>query len=232
MTAIGGLNLGILTGLGIGLLRRDRELGSDLALSFGFQSYLALAGVTLDVIGEAHLWERRPCVFVMNHQSALDLLIVGALAQKRLSAMGKKEARFLPPTYLLGRAMKTVWVDRSDPEAARASQQELVDRLRSGYSVVVAPEGTRRPTPVLGTFRTGAFHVATEAQVPVVPIVLRNSYDLMPGSAKTSVPGRVQVAVLPPVETTGWSRPSIREHVEEVRRSFVETLADWPEGDA
>jgi putative phosphoserine phosphatase/1-acylglycerol-3-phosphate O-acyltransferase len=231
VAALGGLNIGLATGLGIGVLQRNPRLGADLGVSLGLQSYLALVGVTLDVVGRHNMFAQRPCVFVVNHQSALDALIVVTLAQGGLSAMGKKEAQYLPPTYLLSRALNTVWVDRTDSAAARLSQHELVERLRDGYSVMVAPEGTRQPTPVLGPFRTGAFHVAIDAAVPIVPVIVRNAYDLQPGSALTANSGVVQVAVLEPVPTDSWSKATIRDHVADVRQRFVDTMNDWPEGE-
>jgi putative phosphoserine phosphatase/1-acylglycerol-3-phosphate O-acyltransferase len=103
-----------------------------------------------------------------------------------------------------------------------------VGRLRNGLSVFVAPEGTRSPTPVLGPFKTGAFHVAFDAGAPVVPIVIRNAYELMPGAAKTIRPGRVDVAVLEPIETDGWSRETMRQHAADVRKRFLDTLERWP----
>ena len=229
--ALGALNLGLAIGLGVGLLRGDRRLGADLACALGFEAFLSVAGVKLNVTGASNIWAERPAVFVMNHQSGLDAMIVGALLHRGFSGLGKAEAKHSPATFLLGRATEAVFVDRSNSTAGLAGQDMLVERLRSGLSVFVAPEGTRSATPVLGTFKTGAFHVAMKAGVPIVPVILRNSYDLMPGSAKTIKPGVVDVAVLEPVSTKGWTADAIRAHVADVRQQFVQTLENWP-GDA
>lgn len=228
--ALGALNIGLGVGLGVGLIRRDRRLGNDLALSLGFASFLAMAGVRLNVVGAHNLWTKRPAVFVMNHQSGLDAMIVGALLRQGFTGLGKKEAQLSPATFLLGKAMDAVFIDRADTAKGRAAQQQLVQRLRSGVSVFIAPEGTRSPTVKLGEFRTGAFHVARIAGVPIVPIVLRNAYDLMPGKSKLIHPGVVDVAVLDPVPTDGWTRDSVRADMAAVRRQFVDTLKDWPRG--
>jgi len=228
LAALGGLNLGMAAGIAIGHLRRDQRLGADLACSIGFSTFLAAAGVRVEVVGAHNLWATRPAVFVMNHQSGLDAMIVGALLQKKFSGLGKKEAKYSPATFLTGLAIDAVFVDRADPAAARTQLAELEGRLRSGLSVFVAPEGTRMPTPVLGKFHTGAFRVAVNAGVPIVPVVLRNSWDLMPGSAKTIRAGTVDVAVLPPIETRDWSMDSLREHIEDVRKQFEHTLDEWP----
>jgi putative phosphoserine phosphatase/1-acylglycerol-3-phosphate O-acyltransferase len=228
--AIGALNIGLGVGLGVGLIRGDRRLGNDLALSLGFSSFLAMAGVRMNVVGAHNLWARRPAVFVMNHQSGLDAMIVGALLRQGFTGLGKKEAQLSPMTFLIGKAMDAVFVDRSDSMKGRAAQEQLVERLQSGVSVFVAPEGTRSPTAELGAFRTGAFHVARTAGVPIVPVVLRNAYDLMPGKSKVIHPGVVDVAVLDPIPTDSWTRDTVRDDMAVVRKQFVDTLKNWPKG--
>jgi len=228
--AVGALNIGLGVGLGVGLIRGDRRLGNDLALSLGFPSFLAIAGVRVNVVGAQNLWVRRPAVFVMNHQSGLDAMIVGTLLRQGFSGLGKKEAQLSPATFLLGMATDAVFVDRADSTKGRAAQQQLIERLESGVSVFVAPEGTRSPTGELGEFRTGAFHVARSARVPIVPIVLRNAYDLMPGKSKLIHPGVVDVAVLDPIPTDGWTRETVRDDMAAVRKQFVDTLRNWPKG--
>jgi putative phosphoserine phosphatase/1-acylglycerol-3-phosphate O-acyltransferase len=216
-------------GLGVGLLRGDRRLGADLACAMGFDAFLSLAGVKLRVVGEHNMWAQRPAVFVMNHQSGLDAMIVSALMRHHFSGLGKKEGRYSPMTFLMGKATDAVFIDRSDPVSAREQLSRLEDRLRDGLSVFVAPEGTRSPTPVLAPFKTGGFHVAMNAGVPVVPVVIRNAYDLMPGSAKTIRPGTVDVAVLDPIPTHGWTKETVRAEVAAVQKIFEHTLENWPE---
>jgi putative phosphoserine phosphatase/1-acylglycerol-3-phosphate O-acyltransferase len=225
--ALGALNVGMVAGLGLGVLRRDRQLGRDMALSFGFRAFLGAAGVTLNVVGAHNLWVQRPAVFAFNHQSGLDAMITCALLQENFSGIGKKEVRYSPLVGLSTYALDTVFVDRGSPQA-REQASGLVDRLRAGKSVFVAPEGTRSPTPVLGPFKPGAFHTALDAGVPVVPIVVRNAYDLMPGDAKSIRPGRVDVAVLDPIASDGWKREEMRSVAASVRQRFVDTMDNWP----
>jgi putative phosphoserine phosphatase / 1-acylglycerol-3-phosphate O-acyltransferase len=227
--AIGALNFALGVGLAVGLLRRDRRLGEDLAVSLGFPAFLAVAGVRLKVVGAHNLWAQRPAVFVINHQGGLDAMVVGALLHHDFTGLSKKESQYSPVTFLLGKSLDAVFVDRADPTKGRAAQDQLIERLRSGVSVFVAPEGTRSDTGKLGPFKTGAFHVARNAGVPIVPIVLRNAYELMPGKSKIIRPGVVDVAVLDPIPTDGWTRDTVREDMAAVRKRFVDTLENWPE---
>jgi putative phosphoserine phosphatase/1-acylglycerol-3-phosphate O-acyltransferase len=227
LAALGALNLGMAAGLGMGIVRRDRQLGRDMALSFGFRAFLGAAGVTLNVVGAHNLWAHRPAVFVFNHQSALDAIIVCALLQENFSGIGKREAQYLPFLSLTTYAIDAVFVDRGTAKA-REQGKGLVDRLRAGKSVFVAPEGTRSPTPVLAPFKTGAFHAALDAGVPVVPVVVRNAHELMPGDSMGILAGTVDVAVLDPIPSTGWKREEMRSVAASVRQRFADTMERWP----
>ena len=227
IAAMGAMNIGMAAGLGLGILRRDAQLGRNLALSLGFKTFLGAAGVKLDVVNAHRLWAHRPAVFVFNHQSGLDALIVCALLQENFSGIGKKSAKTNPLTALTTHALDLVFVDRGTAQA-REQAKGLVDRLQAGKSVFVAPEGTRSPTPVLAPFKTGAFHTALDAGVPVVPIVVRNAYELMPGDSMGIVPGTVDVAVLEPIWPDGWKRKEMRAVAAGVRQRFVEAMENWP----
>src|SRR5436309_1803116 len=119
-------------------------------------------------------------------------------------------------------------VDRADGTQARAALQPVVERLREGYSIAIAPEGTRSPTPTVGPFKKGAFHMAMQGGVPIVPVVIRNAGELLWRGSKVIRPGTVDVHVLEPISVAGWTRKTLGDHVAEVRELFVRTLEDWP----
>ena len=90
--------------------------------------------------------------------------------------------------------------------------------------MIIAPEGTRAPTPRLRRFKKGAFHLAMQAGVPIVPVVFRNVLDALPRGALVIRPTTVEAVVLPPVDTSGWTRESLDAEIEAVRRSYLEVL--------
>ncbi len=101
----------------------------------------------------------------------------------------------------------------------------LVDTMRiEGKSVCMSPEGTRSITPKLAPFKKGAFHLAMQAGVPVVPIVIQNSSDIMPKGDMIYRPATIRVEVLPPIDTSSWSADTIEEHVDSVRDLFLRSL--------
>jgi putative phosphoserine phosphatase/1-acylglycerol-3-phosphate O-acyltransferase len=191
-------------------------------------SELATLAVDLKVVvdGKEHLWSKRPAVFVFNHQSALDALVVAKLLRRDITGIAKKEVKRQPVIGQLFQAGGVVFIDRADRKKAIEAMQPAVEALRNGLSIAIAPEGTRSITRRLGPFKKGAFHLAIDAQVPMVPIVIRNAHDWMPKGALVSKPGVIKIKVLPPVDTSGWSKQTLDSHVAEVRQMFVDTLAE------
>lgn len=208
------------------LLNRDPRHARNVAGAIWSELAAAAIDLELNITGENHLWERRPAVFTFNHQSALDALVMAKLLRVDYTGIAKKEIRNNP---ILGPALSAagvIFVDRANSRKAIAALGPAVDALRSGTSIVIAPEGTRSPTNKLGRFKRGAFHLAMQAGVPIVPVVIYNSTDRMPKGALTARRGSVDVEVLPPVDTTGWSRDSVARHAAEVRDLYVRTLGE------
>jgi putative phosphoserine phosphatase/1-acylglycerol-3-phosphate O-acyltransferase len=110
--------------------------------------------------------------------------------------------------------------------------QPAVDKLRAGVSIVMAPEGTRSLTPRVGVFKKGGFHLARDAGVPIVPIVIRNAGEIMWRNAKVAQEGTIEVVVHEPVPTANWTRDDIDEWAPRMRQLYIDTLDDWPGKDA
>jgi len=216
-------------GAAIGLLRRSRRTMVNVTGGVGSDLGLAVAGIDIDIVsGTEHLWSARPCVFVFNHQSKLDTIVVAKLLRSDFTGVAKKEAANVPGFGQFFRLAGVAFIDRSDPAKAREALAPAVQKLRDGTSLVMAPEGTRSATPRLGPFKKGAFHIAMQAQAPMVPVVLRNVGELMWRGSQVLRPGTIEVCVLPPVDTSDWQRETIADHVAQVRGMFLDTLANWP----
>ncbi len=225
--ALAGLGAAGGVGIAYGLLTGDRRTGANLAASMGPDLALALAGVKLEVTGEEHLWSHRPAVFIFNHQSSIDVAVIGSLVRRDLTGVAKIEAKRDPRFAPIGYVTDIVYVDRSNSTQARAALKPAVDRLQSGTSIAIAPEGTRSPTPTLGRFKKGAFHLAMQAGVPLVPVVIRNAGDVMWRGSLVIRPGTIDVAVQPPISTEGWEVEQLDERIAEVHALFERTLEQW-----
>jgi len=226
----GGFAAAVGAGLGVGLLRRSRREMLDVTTALGADLSLGLAGVSVDVLsGAEYLTSARPCLFLFNHQSKLDPILAMKLVRGQFTGVAKKEAKNIPGFGQLFQLADVAFVDRGNTAQARAALEPAVAKMRDeGISLMMAPEGTRSATPRLGPFKKGAFHIAMQAGVPVVPIVIRNAGEVMWRGAQVIKAGTVEVVVLPPVDSTTWRIETITEHVAQVRGMYLDTLAHWP----
>ena len=226
--ALAGLGAAGGVGIVVGALNRSRRQAANVATSIGPDLALALAGVDLRVTGAENLWAERPAVFIFNHQSSVDVAVLGSLVRRDLTGVAKKELSHDPRFALIGYVVDMAYVDRADNKQARRALEPAVDKLRAGVSIAIAPEGTRSATRRLGQFKKGAFHLAMQGGVPIVPIVIRNAGDVMWRGSFLIRPGTIDVAVLAPIPTGDWTVEELDERIAEVRERYLETLAQWP----
>ena len=216
MAGLGGAAYGAVTG--------QRRRAAEQACALGSDAILAVSGIRLEVEGQDHMWSHRPCVFMFNHQSLLDAFIMLKLMRHGFIGVAKKEAGRMPLLGRLVHAMEFVLLDRADHRASVEALRPAIDRVRSGLCLGIAPEGTRSLTSRLGPFKKGGFHVALQAGVPIVPVVMCNTWQLVPRDSVVFRPGTVRVRVLPPIDTTGWSADRLDAHVADVRARFQQAL--------
>ena len=207
-------------------LTGSRRESQNFSFSLFADTASALVGMDLDVTGEEHLWSHRPAVFVFNHQSKADVIIIAKLLRRDIAGVGKKEIK--KETPVLGKVLELgglVFIDRADGKSAINAMKPLIDVIRNeGKSVVLAPEGTRTVSPAMAPFKKGAFHLAMQAGVPIIPIVIYNSGDVAPKGDFVLRSATVKVEALPPVDTGQWSLETMDEHVREVRNMFARAL--------
>lgn len=224
--AFAGMGGAAAIGLGVGATRRDRRAGFNAAASRGADLVLRAAGVRLRVTGEENL-AHRPAVIVFNHQSTLDMFVLAAVIRGDFTGVAKKELARDPSFAVFGYLADAAYIDRTDVVQAKEALAPAIDRLKAGVSIIVAPEGTRSATPTPGPFKKGALHLAMQAGVPIIPIVIRNAGDVIWSKSLLVRPGQVDVAVLPPVSTEGWEPSDLEHHVAAVRQMFIDALEHW-----
>ncbi|MFC4377210.1 1-acylglycerol-3-phosphate O-acyltransferase [Nocardia halotolerans] len=222
----------LIAGALVGVLRKsyagERQAMADALMHDATTATLRAIGVRLRVVGAEHTRAPRPAVFLFNHQSQFDVIIVPKVVGGPVTGIGKKELRNHPLFGPLMRFVGVTFLDRTDTARAKAALAPVVSTLREGLSIAVAPEGTRSYTRGLGPFKKGAFHIAIQAGVPVIPVVIRNAGEIAWRDSPIARPGIVDVAVLPPIDVSGWDPDDMDEQVEQVRRSYEHTLLNWP----
>jgi len=163
-----------------------------------------LMGWTIEVANREVLDAARPCVFVGNHQSFLDVVTFGSIFPKRTVSAGKREIGRIPVFGWFYRLSGNLVIDRGNPRGARDSLEEAARTIREeGVSVWFMPEGHRNSGPELLSFKTGAFRLALAAGVPVVPIVAEPLEVIADTRRRLARPGALRVTVLEPIPTEG-----------------------------
>lgn len=197
--------------------------------NFGARNWLRLSGVKVHITGKHHLDPNQTYVFVSNHRSYLDTATLFLYTGRRIGILAKKELLKVP---ILGVGMgfvNVMAIDRSNRERALQTTEAATDRIRSGISFGVFAEGTRAKPGQLLPFKKGAFYMAANAGVPIVPIAIKNTDYLMGKGTGVARPGIIEFVILPPVPTTGCSTDEdVKRLVETVRSMIAAELSAAP----
>ncbi|MQY19327.1 HAD-IB family hydrolase [Nocardia macrotermitis] len=226
-----GLLGGALTGVATTATTRNQRRMADSMITHAASGALGGTRVRMRIIGAEYARAPRPAVFIFNHQSQFDMVVLGAVLGAGFTGIVKKEVTSNPVFGPLLRFAGATFIDRSDTTGTRAALAPVVETLRAGLSIVIAPEGTRSLTPRVGPFKKGAFHIAAQAGVPIIPMVIRNAGEITWRNSAIVRGGTVDVAVLPPIDVSDWNPADMTAEIERVRQLFVTTLLDWPEPD-
>ncbi|HEV2751707.1 MAG TPA: lysophospholipid acyltransferase family protein [Gemmatimonadales bacterium] len=205
---------GVLAAALLGVRRRPGGV-YDWATNDWSRQLLRAAGTPVRVAGIERI-PQGPVVYASNHSSMFDIWALAATLPGSVRLVAKQELARIP---LLGRAMVTaghVMIDREHPRRALAAYERAADVIRSGVSAVVFPEGTRSRTGELLPFKNAPFGLAIAAQVPVVPLFVRNTFEIMPKGGVRLRPRPIEIEVGDPIPTAGMTlerRQELRERV-------------------
>lgn len=187
-----------------------------------------LLGLYFDVENEGRLLTR-PAVFISNHQTDMDVLVLGRLFPKYCSVTSKKELKRVPFLGWFMMLSGTVFIDRANRQNAVATFDTAVKQIQSkNQSVWIFPEGTRSnfTDPDLLPFKKGAFHLAIQADVDIVPVVIGNYSHLFNWKAQRSASGVCRVRVLEPISTKGLTAADVDGLAKRVREDMLKTLKE------
>jgi putative phosphoserine phosphatase/1-acylglycerol-3-phosphate O-acyltransferase len=213
----------VMKGILRGVLTMSRQEAANTTFASIGDLGSKLAGMDIAVKGKNNLEEIRPAVFCFNHQSAADFFIVMKLIRHDFTGVAKKELEKTPIGPIFS-ALGAIYVDRANREKAIEAMKPAVEALKNGVSVAIAPEGTRSGSKTLGPFKKGAFHLAMQAGVPIIPIVIKNAYMAMPKGSSMFKPTHIEVVVLDPIDTSLWKRKNLNKHIEDVRNLYLNEL--------
>ncbi|NFD29742.1 1-acyl-sn-glycerol-3-phosphate acyltransferase [Clostridium botulinum] len=140
-----------------------------------------------------------PCLFVGNHQGLLDVPVVVSSLDKYVGFVAKKEMLKLKILTYWMKEMKCVFMDRQNVRAAVKTINEGVENLKNGYSMLIFPEGTRSRGENLGEFKKGSMKLGIKAGVPIVPIAINGTYNVLEANGRKIKAADVNLIICPPI---------------------------------
>ena len=155
--------------------------------------------VKVDVNGHDNAADIKSCVYVANHQSAFDIFVAfGYLRHNFLWTM-KKGLKKIPFLGWACDKMGQVFVDNSSPAAVKITMETAEMRLKEGRSMMIFPEGTRTATGKMARFKRGAYILAKEFNLPVVPLSIDGAFDVWPKTKWLPTFGKIRLTIHPAI---------------------------------
>lgn len=185
-----------------------------------------LCWVKVEVRCKEHIQQKRSYVFVANHQGAFDIFTIYGYLGHNFRWMMKKSLEKIPLVGYACRVAGNIYVDNSSPSAVRHTMQDAEQRLAGGMSVVVFPEGSRTRDGRMHGFRRGAFSLAVEFGLPVVPITIDGAFRVMPRSSFIPHYGKIIMTVHEPIFPAEGGKHELTDLMEDSARAIASALPE------
>jgi len=204
------------------LVTLNRQAPLYVARTLFSKGLLWLAGAKLYVSGVENIPKGKPAIYVANHCSHLDIGVLCRVAPVNLHFIGKKELAWIPIVgwymYIAGH----IFIDRSDRRKAVTSLKAAALKINHGKNVIMFPEGTRSKTGELAPFKSGAFHLAIDAGVNIIPIHVTGTHEIWPATSNKITPGELKVQIGQPIDTSNYTKKTAKELMAETRNAVEE----------
>ncbi len=186
---------------------------------------LLVSGVRVTVRGFEHLDKESPYIYMSNHQGSYDIFALLSCLPVQFRWIAKKELFAIPIFGWAMRAANYISIDRSGKRKALESIEWAAHKIRGGVSVVIFPEGTRSRNGSIQPFKRGGFTLAIKSGVPIIPITIDGSWDVMPRESMRVRPGEIRVSIDRAIQTTSFSMRERNVLMEKVREALERNLA-------
>ena len=169
------------------------------------------------VTGREKLNKRQSYIFVSNHQGIYDVFLIYGYIGQPIKWVMKQSLRKIPFVGLACEAAGFIFVDSSSPQAAARTIRQAEEKLKNGASIAIFPEGSRTRTGKMGVFKKGAYQMALDLKLPIVPITINGSYDVMPINSYRIHPHRMEMIIHDPVSVDEIQAENLREVAVKIR---------------
>jgi 1-acyl-sn-glycerol-3-phosphate acyltransferase len=189
------------------------------------KALVKVAGATVTVHGEKRIPDGA-VLFVSNHQGNFDIPTLMGFIDKPKGFISKIEVKKLPiiPTWM--EYLNCIFIDRKDRRQSIHAIKDGAEKLKNGHSIVIFPEGTRSKGGPIDKFKSGSFHLATKSGVPIVPIAINGTYNIMEANNSRIKPANVTINVLEPIYFNEYRELNANELSVLVQKRITEEVKD------
>ncbi len=187
-----------------------------------------LAGVRVHVSGQENMNPHQSYILVANHQSAFDIPVIYGYSKLDLRWVMKAEIKWIPFVAAGCRAIGHVFVERGNTQQATNAINRAVGRLEEGTGVLFFPEGTRSMNGTLLPFKKGAFRLAIDQQMPILPVTVRGTRDILAPKSVSILPGEVELIFHKPISTEGFGPEDAPRLALRAREAIESALSTEP----
>lgn len=217
---------GVIASILLRIVGKQRYAQYTVARAF-YYTFSIATGIKIVVKNEKYL-KQIPAVVVSNHQSALDILVLGRLFQPGYTVTSKKALQYVPFLGWFMLASGTFFLDRSKTTKAKeVLDLALAELKQQKGALFIFPEGTRSCSKQLTMlpFKKGAFHLAKQAKIPIIPVVVSNYSNIFHSQDKIFNSGTITLEVLEPISTKGLeTHDDVSRFANDVREKMLEKL--------
>jgi 1-acyl-sn-glycerol-3-phosphate acyltransferase len=180
--------------------------------------------VKVSVEGMENLEGGGPYIFMSNHQGSYDIFALLGHLPFQFKWLAKKELFSVPFLGWTMAAAGYISIDREGTRETVEAMNKAAERIRDGMSVVIFPEGSRSPDGTIQPFKKGGFTLAIKSKVPIVPLALTGSREIMPRERLTAASGEIRIRMGRPIETAQHSMKDRKDLMEKVRETILENF--------
>lgn len=184
----------------------------------------AITPIRVVVEGAEHAQGNRTYVVVSNHQSQYDILVIYGWLKLDLKWVMKKELRKIPAIGIGCEKAGHIFIERRNPKQAAEAINQALARLGEGVGLLFFPEGTRSPDGRLLPFKKGAFRTAIDQQIPLLPVTVVGTRDILPARSLRLYPGTARMVIHPAVETQGLGVDDVDKLIARTRDIIASAL--------
>ena len=203
-----------------GMLSRTGNLAFSISKIWAY-TMIAASFVRTEIKNKNKILKGTPYIIISNHQSHYDIITLVTTLGIQFRWIIKKEILKLPIFGYALYASRNIFIDRSNTTSAIESINKGFDRLPKGVSVMVFAEGTRSPDGQIHEFKKGGFVTAVRRKIPILPVTVNGSRRVMRKGSFTLKPGKIQIVIGDPIDTSGYTTDTVQELIDKTRQTII-----------